>query len=182
MSPAARSSRRGFTLIELMLTLGLLGFVLVSAELLFTRVSDTRTVIERDAARADSNYNGERLARALVRSAESSPDSSARFVGNEFSAEFSSWCPAAGGWLERCRVLLLLDHRPTETVVIAQLSSRGAVELLHVPGSAGLRYLDRSASDTSWFDSWGTNILTPDAVAIVSATDTLILIAGGRGG
>jgi Tfp pilus assembly protein FimT len=176
------SSRAGFTLLELTLTIGLLGFVLVSARMLFSRVADTRTLVSSDAARADSLRNGERLARILLRSAESTPDSAERFVGNERNATFTTWCRVGGGWLERCRVTLLLDHRQDTTVLVAELPANEHLELMRRPGLGEFRYLDRSSPDTNWFDNWGTNILLPDAVAIVAPGDTMILVTGGHSG
>ena len=143
---------------------------------------DTRTVIARDAARADSLRNGEQIARLLVESAESAPDSSELFVGNELNVEFTSWCRVGPGWMERCRVTFLLDHRQDSTALVAHFSANDEVELLRRPGSAVFRYLDRTAADTAWFDNWGSNVLLPDAVAIVSSTDTVVFISGGHGG
>lgn len=174
--------RFGFTLFELMLTIGLLGFVLVSARMLFSSVIDTRTLVSLDAAHADSLQNGERLARRMLRSAESTPDSAERFVGNERNATFTTWCRVGGGWLERCRVTLLLDHRQDSTVMVAELPRDEQLELLRRPGLGVFRYLDRSSPDTNWFDNWGTNILLPDALAIVSPGDTVIFITGGHSG
>src|SRR6185437_4184127 len=51
------SARPGFTLLELMLAMSLLALVLVSARMLLSSVADTKALIIRDAAHADSLRN-----------------------------------------------------------------------------------------------------------------------------
>jgi prepilin-type N-terminal cleavage/methylation domain-containing protein len=176
------SARSGFTLFELMLAMSLLALVLVSARMLFSSIADTKALVIRDAAHADSLRNGERMARLLIRSAEAAPDTGNRFVGNALDARFTTSCRTGGGWLERCRVRLSLDRRPDTTALLVEVPPGHVLELLRRPGASFIRYIAREAQGETWFDSWGENILVPDAIAIVSGSDTLVFLTDGRGG
>ena len=122
------------------------------------------------------------MARLLIRSAEAAPDTGNRFVGNALDARFTTSCRAGAGWLERCRVSLSLDRRPDTTALLVEMPQGQVLELLHQPGTSAFRYIAREALGETWFDSWGENILVPDAIAIVSGSDTLMFVTDGRGG
>jgi prepilin-type N-terminal cleavage/methylation domain-containing protein len=165
---------RGFTLIEVMIALALSGMVLLGGSMLLVQTTDTRDRIARQALEGDETYNGARLLRALVRNAQATTDTTERFTGDARATGFVTACQTPGGWLERCRVQLLIDQRRDSSVVIGELRAGEAIALLRLAGAWSFVYLDRAREERRWLTSWGTSIALPAAVGLVSAGDTLV--------
>src|SRR4051794_32365138 len=125
---------RGFTLIEVMIALALSGMVLLGGSMLLVQTTDTRDRIAQQALEGDETYNGARLLRALVRNAQTTTDSTERFTGDARAASFVTECQTPGGWLERCRVQLLIDQRRDNAVVIGELRAGETIALLRFAG------------------------------------------------
>lgn len=179
---SARVHRSGFTLLELMMVLALVGLVLATSRMLFSQVLSTNAAIAAEATNADARAAGARTLRSLLRNADVTADSAGRFSGDGHVAKFTTRCPTNGGWLEPCRVTLTLTPLGDSSTIVAQLPSGEAVPLLTMYGVGELRYLDRAARDTTWLVTWGTSIVLPTAVAIVIGRDTLMLPAGDGNG
>jgi prepilin-type N-terminal cleavage/methylation domain-containing protein len=184
MRPIPRLRRKsryhGFTLLELVIALSLVGLLLLGAHLVLDQLGDEGRRISARQTDRDTEQNGLRLLRVLVRRAEAGTDSSARFVGDEFHATFTTWCDVPAGWLEECRVTLQLIPYMSGTALVAIIP--GAQQELLWTGSqlAQLRYFDPSSVTDPWTQSWGTSISLPAAVGIAAGGDTLVLPAAGR--
>lgn len=175
----AGDRRRGFTLVELALAVALSGLAMLGAVLLMNQLHDSHVRLARRAEEAAREANGERLLRRLVLDAEPGADSTQWFYGDESSARFRSWCDVPAGWLERCGVMLALDRRDDSTAVDVMLTSGEALTLAVRPGDAQLRYLDRGARGSAWVARWTESVVLPEAIAIATPEDTILIPVGG---
>jgi prepilin-type N-terminal cleavage/methylation domain-containing protein len=162
----ARARRTGFTLIELMLALALMGLVFLGMTLLLDQLVDARvrTVAEMD--RANGAANGDRVLRSLLENVVAG-DSTSIFVGSRDATTFATWCDAPGGWLERCSAEL--------RVVVGEDSSWVDIVLGHVQPVTALRLAGR----LSLTYRAPTAPFTPAAFGLVTSTDTIVFRVGG---
>jgi len=173
-----RRDRTGFTLIELLVALSIGAVVLVSASALLDGLASHARATVRAMHDADTEGNGERLARQLAGNLILAPDPGPSFVGTETESAFDSWCPAARGGLERCRVRLALVGVNDPGVTL--LLSTGATIPLLRGTNARLRYLSDAADGGRWQDVWRQSQTPPLAVAAVAGGHTLVLRIGER--
>lgn len=174
-----RARRPGFTLLELVAALSLTGFALLGAWRLLDQLADGRDRLVRERTSDAQQSNGVRLLRALVSRAESGSDSTMSFTGNVDGASFTSWCEAPGGWLERCRVSLVVAVTRDSSAIMGRIDDGAALPLWRGRGRAAFRYFSATARDGRWWDVWGTSIAAPAAVGVVVDRDTLVLRVGG---
>jgi hypothetical protein len=174
-----RRGPAGTTLLELMLALALAGLLLLGLLLLVDQASGAGIVLARNAARVDAEANGDRLLRALVARAQSSADSLRMFVGEPDRAAFDTWCDRPAGWLERCRVTLMLMSHEDRTVVVAMISTGETHPVRTMRGRGVLRYFGRGVDDeVGWLTAWGRSIRLPAALGMVTERDTVVLRTG----
>jgi prepilin-type N-terminal cleavage/methylation domain-containing protein len=173
-----RRDRAGFTLIELLVALSIGAVVLVSARALLDGLASHARATVRAMHAADTQGNGERLARQFAANLILAPDPLPSFVGTETESAFDSWCPAARGGLERCRVRLALVGLK-EPGVSLSLSTGATISLLR-GANARLRYLSDAADGGRWQDVWRQPQTPPFAVAAVAGGHTLVLRIGER--
>ena len=176
-APAERA-RSGFTLIELVAGLALVGLVLAGIWGLLEGTSDGGDRIAREAAGADGTANGERLLTSLFANADVSTDSVDRFVGDEAHAAFNTRCVVPQGWRETCRVRLLVSDDAVGRNVAWVVDSVPHV-LRHFDGQVELRYFGVIGAEEQWVNQWGRSIALPEAIALVWGGDTIVV--GGRG-
>jgi prepilin-type N-terminal cleavage/methylation domain-containing protein len=167
-------SRRGFTLLELILALALVGAAMLGGVLLLDQLDDGASRIVAQSADADRDANGKRLLRRLVFEAHAAADTSRKFVGDDHSASLLSWCDVPGGWSEPCDVTLSIDDRGDSSAVTADLSLGGSFVVRRDLGRRVWRYLDAAPRDTAWATHWSSGTTLPAAMALVSATDTVV--------
>ncbi len=172
----------GFTLIEVMLVLALVGLVLTTAQMLFSQILVTNATMAAEARVADSRAAGARSLRGLLRNAQAAADSANRFSGDGHSAAFSTRCPSDGGWLVPCRVTIALVVQGDSSLLVAELPRSEPTRLFAMRGAGELRYLDRAARETSWLVTWGTSIVMPAAVALIVGPDTVLFPTGDGNG
>lgn len=166
--------RPGFTLIELMAALMLSGLVLLGAHRLLDQLGDGRDRLRAASTGDAARINRTRLLRELVAHAELNGDSGRRLVGAARSASFASMCLAPAGWLERCVVSLTLDMSGDSSVLEGTLDGK-SLSLWNGRGNASLAYFEKGRG---WLREWSSSLALPSAVAIVTASDTLILPIG----
>lgn len=171
----------GFTLIEVLVALLLSGIVAMGVHDIFGTLSDGASRVSASGEAVDATANADRFLRALVANVESDGDSQSEFGGTSTETAFTSWCQTVHGWLERCRVSLSTESRDHETVLVGRLSIGGTVDLRRLEGGAEFRYLADITAGSQWADRWTHGALTPRAIAIVSARDTVVLRIGDRG-
>ena len=122
-------SRRGFTLLELILALSLTGAAMLGAVLLLDQLDDGTARIVARRADTDREANGARLLRWIIFEAHVSPDTMLKFVGDDRSASFQSLCDVPGGWSEPCDATLTIDDRGDSSAIVADLSIGGSLVL-----------------------------------------------------
>jgi Prokaryotic N-terminal methylation motif len=173
----ARTLRRGFTVIELMVAL-LVGMMTISGARAIS------SVLVDHAARLDSVHvevaeemNGEHLLRRLVLEAEAGRDPKSTFFGSRDAATFESWCQMPGGWTERCSVALRIERLETDSVVtlVGELSTGERLPLIRLPAPVHLTYLEDATHGGSWSARWGPGTVAPLAIGIFAADQLLIL-------
>jgi prepilin-type N-terminal cleavage/methylation domain-containing protein len=170
------TSRRGFTVFELIVALTVSAFALLGARALLETIAASAVHIQSAALAADRDANRERLLRALVGRLEVG-DSTATFVGDEHAAQFTSWCDVPAGWQERCTVTLA-----TDTAGLVAILSTGERILFRRGFRVGaLRYLNNPAGGGEWFRIWTRQLTAPLAIGVIVDGDTTILRIGERG-
>jgi prepilin-type N-terminal cleavage/methylation domain-containing protein len=175
-------SRRGVTLLELIIALAIAGLAMLGCVMLLDQLNDSQVRIGRDRIADATAGNGDRLLRRLLIDAHTTADTVERFRGDEHNASYLTLCDVPSGWPETCRVNLSLDSLQDSTVIVADIArnanSDERLEVRRVPGAATFRYLDLSARDSSWVRKWATSIALPSAIAFVVGIDTTILPLG----
>ncbi len=178
-----RSGRQGFTLVEVMVALTVMGIVLVGARTMLGQIADDADRITAAAADADRDANAEGLLRAVAGRLELpvAPGEDAGFEGEAHGARFGSWCEVPDGWLEQCRASLGFIRLEDDNVLALRLSTGELVQLRRGFGAGELVYLRDAANGGDWVRSWGASIAAPLAIGIVIDGDTTIVPIGERG-
>jgi len=170
----SRRRRSGFTLLELILALALVGSAMLGGVLLMDQIDDSGARIVAESARMHREANGASLLRRLIAQARVNDDTTRRFVGDERTVFLASVCDVPGGWPEPCDVTLAIDERGDSCAVVADLSIGGALVLRRDAGNRAWRYLDAAPRDSSWATHWSSGTTLPAALALVSAHDTVV--------
>ena len=178
-TPRARS-RLGFTLIEIIVAISISTFVILAARLLLENLGAGTDRIVRSTREIDREANGERLLRSLVGQIEVGVQKES-FGGDERSAQFTSWCRVARGWIERCRVTLSVDSTDGKPSLEAILPDGAPVVLHRAKYGICLRYLVDAREGGTWFVKWGDGLLAPRAIGVLADSDTVIVRIGERG-
>ncbi|WP_420127342.1 type II secretion system protein [Longimicrobium sp.] len=175
--------RAGFTLVEVMVAIVVMGVVLVGARTMLGQMADDADRIGAAAREADRDANAEALLRAVAGRLDVSsvPGSVIRFTGERQGARFHSWCEVPDGWLERCDATLGLIELDGEPVLALQLSTGETVPLRRGFASGEILYLRSAEAGGQWVTSWGASITAPLAFGIVADGDTSIIRIGERG-
>jgi prepilin-type N-terminal cleavage/methylation domain-containing protein len=165
------SMRRGFTLLELVAALALTGLALVGTQQLLVQLADGRDRLHAQSAMQTLEINGGRFLSQLVGNADGS-DTTRRFSGSASETSFASWCPGAGGWLEKCPVVLRIEKAADSSIVLASDGRVAALRLTALDGVATFAYFEPGRG---WLRAWPRGLTQPAAIGIVSAGDTLVL-------
>jgi prepilin-type N-terminal cleavage/methylation domain-containing protein len=179
VSPA----RAGFTLVEVMVALVVIGIVLIGARAMLGQVADSADRITAASAEADREANAEGLLRAIAGRLEVAPvpGQEIRFQGDPRGARFHSWCEVPDGWLERCEVSLGFIELQGERVLALRLSTGEMVPLRRGFASGEIAYLRSADGGGSWVHTWGASITAPIALGVVIDGDTTLIRIGERG-
>jgi prepilin-type N-terminal cleavage/methylation domain-containing protein len=190
MSTRRRRARPGFTLLEVIVAMAVGSLVVLGARAMLVMVADGGDAAREAAIEADRAANAEAVLRRLLADLELGTDPAMHFSGAPDEARFSTWCPVAGGWIERCRATLAIEATRDGAALVATLSAGGGspderLELRSGLDRAELLYLSDAARGGRWFRVWGEGITAPLAVGLVvdsaGRTDTTILRIGERG-
>lgn len=183
MSARSRSGRAGFTLVEVMVALVVMGVVLVGARTMLGQIADDADRITAATTNADREANAEGLLRTIAGRLDVSPvpGREVRFEGEPQGMRFASWCEVPDGWLERCDASLGFIQLEGENVLALRLSTGEMVPLRRGFGAGELVYLRDAAAGGEWVRSWGASITAPLAVGVVVDGDTTLVAIGERG-
>lgn len=184
---AARSIRlrrsAGFTLVEVMVSVVVIGVVLVGARTMLGQIAHDAGRIAGAAADADREANADGLLRAVAGRVEVSrmPEHEESFEGQPDGARFHSWCEVPDGWLERCRASLGFVRLEGGSALVLRLSTGEMVPVRRGVQRGEILYLRDAAQGGVWMKSWGASITPPVAFGIVVDGDTSIIRIGERG-
>jgi len=170
--------RRGVSLLELVIALSISGFAMLGGVMLLDQLNDSNARIAGDRVANAAEGNGDRLLRRVLADARATADSAERFVGDEHTASYLTFCDTPSGWPETCRITMTIDSLRDSSVIRAESNIGGQFAVRRLSGVASFRYLDLVACDSSWLQRWATSISLPDAIAIVVSNDTTIFALG----
>jgi prepilin-type N-terminal cleavage/methylation domain-containing protein len=181
----ARSSvaSAGFTLVEVMVALAVMGVVLVGARAMLEQVGDHAERIGAAAAEADRDGNADALLRSIAGRTHVSAlqGQEVRFQGEPRMARFRSWCEVPDGWLEACDASLGLVQVEGKNVLALTLSTGELVPLRMGFERGEILYLREAGGGGGWLRAWGSSISAPLALGIVIDGDTTFVRIGERG-
>jgi len=174
-----RPSPAGFTLLEVLAAISLLGLAISAAVALLDQLNDGSARIARESARTARDANGARLLARLLMDARTSTDTTQRFRGDATGVELWTLCDVPGGWAERCRVSLSIDQRAESSAVLIRLPDSITVSGRREIGRATFRYYHpNTRSDTLWAPQWSSNVSLPVAIGLFIGSDTIVLPVG----
>lgn len=178
--------RTGFTLLEVLVAVMIAATLLLSADVVFEQMADSRTSTARSAMERDGVKNATASIRSWVRQIDVSPgngptSSPRSFVGDGIESRFTSWCVAPGGWERECDVSLRTVADSNSVGVVALSSAGDSATLLVRDSTVALRYLIDAADGGRWVSSWPSGPTVPLAIGIVSRADTVVFRVGARG-
>ena len=182
--PRTRALRSaGFTLVEVMVALAVMGVVLVGARAMLEQVADHAERIGGAAEEADRDGNADALVRSIAGRTQVSavPGSEVRFHGEPGGARFRSWCEVPDGWLEECDASLGLIQVDGRNVLALRLSTGELVPLRSGFRQGEILYLRAAGEGGWWLRSWGSSIAAPLALGLVIDGDTTVVRIGERG-
>ena len=171
------SNRGGVALLEVLIALLIGAVVLLGARALVEGIADNAQHISRHARNSDRTANAIRIARATVgRLRLVDPDPA--FSGDRRTSSFASWCYIPRGWLEPCAARLAVEDSGASERVTLSLSTGERVSVWR--GTAELRYLASAEAGGQWYPLWGSALVPPLAIGIVTDRDTILLPIGER--
>lgn len=181
VAPWARSA--GFTLVEVMVAIVVIGVVLVGARTMLGQIADDADRISAAARQADREANAEALLRTIVGRMEVSSvvGEEVRFEGQPEGARFHTWCEVPDGWLERCQASLGFIELDGSPALALRLSTGETVPLRRGFRTGEILYLREPAAGGDWVPKWGASLTAPLAIGVVVDGDTAILRIGERG-
>lgn len=173
----------GFTLVEVMVALVVIGVVVVGARTMLGQIADDADRITDAAADGDREANAEALLRAVAGRLEVSavPGTDRGFEGEPQGARFHSWCEVPDGWLERCEASLGFIQLEGEPVLALRLSTGELVPLRRGFRAGHIAYLRDAGNGGAWIARWGASITAPLALALIVDDDTTLVRIGERG-
>lgn len=177
-------TRRGFTLVEVIVALALTGTVLLVGGRAFAVTLDGLATAERASAEALWQANRRSWLERTVRSLEVGTAPETGFDGEPGRVRFSARVRSEFGWWERRRVELALRNGQ-----LVALTDGGEPVLLAASlADAGFDYLIQPGLDSRWTRRWQSPVSAPLAIRVRTVprdstlpADTLLLYIGERG-
>ena len=177
-------TRRGFTLIEVMVALSLSAMVLLMAHRLFGTAADALLSLRRSREELDREQNGARWLTLAFGNLDVA-DSAGGFEGLPDRVRFASWQLTAPGWLERVPVELSAEGG----AFVARAGAEPPITIADSVLATEFDYLLEPGARTKWVHTWISPLSSPVAVRLRIArranaaawTDTLLVLIGERG-
>lgn len=171
---------RGFTLVEVVVSLTVGGILVLLAHQMSVVVGDAGVEVSSTSVSADLEANADLLLASLLAQVEAGAEDEARFLGDTHTAAFTTWCDRPTGWQERCRVTLGFVETPRPALA-AVTRPGGGIVLKQGFGTGAFRYLSSAADGGTWISEWGDRTGPPLALGVLLDADTLILPVRPRG-
>ncbi|MEO8139366.1 MAG: prepilin-type N-terminal cleavage/methylation domain-containing protein [Gemmatimonadota bacterium] len=177
-------TRRGFTLIEVLVALALGGMVLLMAHRIFGAAADAMHALGRSREALDREQNGARWLTLAFENLDVA-DSAGGFDGRPDHVRFQSWQLVPAGWFAHQGVEL----GAVGGSLIARAGTQRPITLADSVVGAEFDYLLEPGAHTSWVRTWISPLSAPLAVRLRVArrangmawTDTLLVLIGERG-
>ena len=187
------TSRRGFTLVEVLVALTVSGLVVLVAARIFAAVGEAGTQLREARLALDRQANARRWLKAALLSLDVGHDSAGPFEGQADRAQFGTWLRTSAGWFAPRRVdLQLVGEAFVANLTTGAGEEPSRVILADSVSSVAFDYLLQPGEDTKWAREWISPVSAPLAVRIRIAhakgvdragvgVDTLLLLIKGRG-
>ncbi len=178
------SRARGFTLIEVMIALGLSALVVLLAHRIFTGVVDGTQGLQAARTALDRHANARRSLSEMFGSLDIGTEGAGGFAGRPDRVEFTTWQRVPQGWLERRRVVLGVERG----VLVAR--SEMSIALEDSVSGVEFDYLLEPGVNAAWVREWISPVSAPVAIRMRvtsarsmehGAVDTLLFVIGPRG-
>jgi hypothetical protein len=179
----SRARGAGFSLLEIVLAIGIVAVVVTMAGVVMHTLGKGHTTLTQATHAHDREMNGWRMLRGLAARAELRVTGEDRFQGSENGMDLPTWCPSAGGWMERCLTSVFLGSAAGHERMRVVVGNGTAFDVPLVDSGAGpeFRFIRVSPDRLDWAPRWSSTSTLPSAVAIVSGRDTIVLRIGERG-
>jgi prepilin-type N-terminal cleavage/methylation domain-containing protein len=178
--------RTGFTLLEVLVAVLISATLLISADMVFEQLAESRTETASSALQRDETQDAGALVRRWVRQIDISPEAgpphgSHNFGGDSAQMRFTSWCVAAGGWERECDISVRTRIDSTGAALLAESSYGDSARTELRDSTIVLRYLMDAANGGHWVNNWPIGPTVPIAIGVVSRSDTIVYRVGARG-
>jgi prepilin-type N-terminal cleavage/methylation domain-containing protein len=186
MNRGRRSAHRGFTLVEVMVALVLVGMIALLAHRTFAAALDGSDRLQRAVRSLDREQNARRLLAAMLLSvAVGTGAADAAFEGGPQKIRFTAWLETPEGWFERKPIELSLEAGR----LLAAIPPEPPVVLGDGVTFLAFDYLLELGAQSRWVSEWMSPVTAPLAVRVrmtrrlgsSSATDTLLYLIKARG-
>jgi prepilin-type N-terminal cleavage/methylation domain-containing protein len=174
-------TRRGFTLMEMIVAIAIAALIMVAARALFDVLGVQARLLITTSRAADAEMNGDRMLRQLVSQIEIATDDSIGVAGLPDVVRFRSQCYSARGWHEPCHVQLSIEPTDRGGSLTVSLSMGRTYTIEGRAHPKALIYLKSAAIGGDWRVAWKEPFAVPLAIGIVFPSDTLLLRVGERG-
>ncbi|MEO8200998.1 MAG: prepilin-type N-terminal cleavage/methylation domain-containing protein [Gemmatimonadota bacterium] len=174
-----KRSRRGFTLVELMIALMIGSVVVLLAHQIFSSAGDGIRQLASARQRLETEQLGNRWLESAMLSLETG-GAGGQFDGHPDRMTFSTWLMTPYGWIEREHVSLGVSHGK----LVAD-EAQEQIKLYDGVRTVSFDYLLEPGLNSRWVNDWVSPVSAPLAVRIrlerSAGTDTLLFLIKGRG-
>lgn len=175
-------SRRGFTLLELLLALSLSGVAVLLGALLWRQSLAAGAALTVHRAALDRDQGARRWLQSALGSIEVGAPGDAKFMGEPQRLSFSTWLMTPGGWTERRDVTLALERN----ALLATMPDAPPLTLVDSLSAVGFDYLLEPGLTSRWAMAWESPVSAPLAIRLRlsrldGGADTLLVLVGPRG-
>jgi prepilin-type N-terminal cleavage/methylation domain-containing protein len=174
------TTRRGFTLVEILVALAITGIIALLVRGVFGAVTEGIGRLRASQQEIEARQLGLRWLHTAFLSLEAG-NRGLGFEGHADRVAFSSWLMTSSGWLERTGVALGLD----EGRLVAG-TGQGVTTIRTGVKAIAFDYLLEPGLDSRWVTDWVSDLTAPLAVRLRleradRGVDTLLFLIKGRG-